>query len=82
MILINLEPQIFRKCPTFHGTSVGNHDLKIIDGTNVTFDFLGNEAMNKIMGATTVNKDDDFLMLNISNELEGLWRREDNEGMQ
>jgi hypothetical protein len=28
--------------------------------------------MNKIMGASTVNEDDDLLMLNVTNELEGL----------
>jgi hypothetical protein len=38
--------------------------------------------MNKIVGATTVNKDDDLPMLNIANELEGLWSREASEGMQ
>jgi hypothetical protein len=67
---------------TFHGPSIGYHDLKIIDNTNIAIGFLGNVTMNKIVGATTVNKDDDLPILNISNELEGLWRREANEGMQ
>jgi hypothetical protein len=60
VILTNLESHIFTSSPTFHGTTIGNHDLKIIDGTDVTIDFLGNAAMNKVMGATTVHKDDDF----------------------
>jgi hypothetical protein len=38
--------------------------------------------MNKIVGATTVNKDDDLPNINIANELEGLWSRESSEGMQ
>jgi hypothetical protein len=38
--------------------------LKIVDGTNIVIDFLGNATVNKIMGASTVNKDDDFPMLN------------------
>jgi hypothetical protein len=38
--------------------------------------------VNKIMGASTINKDDEFPMLNIANELEGLWSREASEGMQ
>jgi hypothetical protein len=58
VILTNLEPHIFTSSPTFHGTSIGNHDLKIIIDTDVTIDFLGNVAMNKIMGSTTIDKDD------------------------
>jgi hypothetical protein len=57
VILTNLEPHIFTMSSTFHGISFGNHDLKIIDFTNISIDFLGNEKMNKIMGATTVNED-------------------------
>jgi hypothetical protein len=60
VILTNLESHIFTSSPTFHGTTIGNHDLKIIDDSNVTIDFLGNAAMNKFMGATTIHKDDDF----------------------
>jgi hypothetical protein len=67
MILTNLEPQIFTSSPTFHGTSIGNHDLKIIDSMDVTINFLGNVAMNKIMGATTIQKDDDFPIFNVTN---------------
>jgi hypothetical protein len=67
VILTNLEPHIFTTSPTFHGTSIGNHDLKIIDGTNVTNEFFGNVMINKIMGATTVHKDDDFLIFNVTN---------------
>jgi hypothetical protein len=67
VILTNLEPHIFTMSPTFHGTSIDNHDLKIIDCTDITIDFLGNAVMKKIMGATTVNEDDDFLILNVTN---------------
>ena len=63
MIMTNLESHIFTSSPTFHGTSIGNHDLKIIDDIDVTIDFLGNTTMNKIMGATTVHKDDYFPIL-------------------
>ena len=49
---------------------------------NIAISFLGNATMNKIVGATTVNKDDDLTMLNIANDLEGLWRKEANEGIQ
>ena len=67
VILTNLESHIFTSSTTFHGTSIGNHDLKIIDGTNVTIDFLGNAVMNKVMGATTVHKDDDFPIFDVTN---------------
>jgi hypothetical protein len=67
---------------TFHGTAIGNHDLKIVDDTDIEIDFLGNAMMNKIMGVSTVNKDYDFPMLNVANYLEGLGRREASEGVQ
>jgi hypothetical protein len=53
--------------PTFDGPSIGNHDLKIVDDKYIAISFLGNVVMNKIMGASTVNKDDDLLMLDVSN---------------
>jgi hypothetical protein len=67
---------------TFHGTTIGNHDLKIVDNTDITIDFLGNVMMNKIMGVSTVNEDDDLPVLNVANELEGLGSREASKGMQ
>jgi hypothetical protein len=82
VVLSNLKTYIFTTPTTFHGPTIGYHDLKIIDDTNIAIGFLGNAAMNKIMGATNVNKDDDFLMLNIANEFEGLWSREASEGMK
>jgi hypothetical protein len=38
--------------------------------------------MNKIMGVSTVNKDDDLMMLNVTKSLEGLGSREVNESIQ
>jgi hypothetical protein len=67
VILTNLESHIFTTSPTFHGTTIGNHDLKIIECTYVTIDFLGNVVINKVMGATTVHKDDDFSMFDVTN---------------
>jgi hypothetical protein len=67
VILTNLELHIFTMSPTFHGTSIRNHDLKIIDGMDETIEFLGNVVMNKIMDATTVHKDDDFSIFNLTN---------------
>jgi hypothetical protein len=78
----NLKIDIFTPPTTFHGPTIGYHDLKIIDKTNIAIGFLGNATMNKIVVATTVNKDDDLLVLNVANELEHLGGREASEGMQ
>jgi hypothetical protein len=74
--------RIFTTPPTFHGPTIDNHDLKIIDCTDITISFLGNATMNKIMGASIVNKDDDLLMLNATNFLEGLGSIEPREIIQ
>ena len=67
MVLTNLETDNFTMPPTFHGLSIGNHDLKFVDCSDITISFLGNVAMNKIMGASTINKNDDLLMLDLTN---------------
>jgi hypothetical protein len=51
---------------TFHGTTIGNHDLDIVDSMDVVMSFLGNAAMNKIMVASTINQNDDFSMLDVT----------------
>jgi hypothetical protein len=40
--------------------------LEIVDGMNVAMSFLGNAAMNKIMGASTINQNDDLPMLDVT----------------
>ena len=55
VVLTNLEMHIFTAPSTFHGTTIGNHDLEIIDKMDVAMSFLGNAVMNKIMGASTIN---------------------------
>jgi hypothetical protein len=72
---------IFTTPATFHGTTIGNHDLKIVDYTDITIDFLGNAVMNKIMGVAIVKEDYEFPMLNVANYLEGLGRKEAREGV-
>jgi hypothetical protein len=51
---------------TFHGTSIRTHDLKIIDDMDIAIVFLGNPMVNKIMGLSTINKDYEFKILNVS----------------
>jgi hypothetical protein len=82
VVLSNFKTYIFTMPTAFVGTTITYHDLKIVDNTNIAIDFLGNAAVNKIMGASTVNQDDEFFMLNIDNNLEGLGSIKSNEGMQ
>jgi len=82
MVVTNLETDIFTTPSTFHGPTIGNHDLKFVDCSDIAISFLGNAVMNKIMGVATVNEDDDLPMLNVTNYLEGLERREASESIQ
>jgi hypothetical protein len=66
VVVTNLETHIFTTPSTFHGTTIGNHDLEIIDGMDVAMSFLGNAVMNKIMGAATINQNNDLLMLDVT----------------
>jgi hypothetical protein len=67
VVVTNLETHIFTMPSTFHGPAIDNHDLEIIDCTNIAISLLGNAAMNKIMGASTINKNDDLPMLDVAN---------------
>jgi hypothetical protein len=82
MVLTNLEMHIFTTPPKFHGPAIGNHNLKVVDCSYIEISFLGNAEMNKLMGVSTVNGDDDLMMLNVTNELEGLGSRESSESIQ
>jgi hypothetical protein len=46
---------------------LANNYLEIIEFTDIAITFLGNAAMNKIMGASTINKNDDLPMLDVAN---------------
>jgi hypothetical protein len=52
VVVIDFEMHIFTVPSTFHGTTIGNHDLEIVDSMDVAMSFLGNATMNKIMGAS------------------------------
>jgi hypothetical protein len=82
VVLTNLEMHIFTMPSTFHGSVIRNHDLKIIESMDIAISFLGNVTMNKIMGASTINKNDDLSMLNVTNYLEGLGSKEASESIQ
>jgi hypothetical protein len=43
--------------------SIGNHDLKIVDDTDITIDFLGNVMVNKIMCVSLLIRIMNFLCL-------------------
>jgi hypothetical protein len=42
VVLSNLKTYIFTMPTTFHGPSIGYHDLKIVDDMNIEIGFLGN----------------------------------------
>ena len=46
---------------------------------DITMGFLSDAAMNKIVGAATINQDDDFSVLDVPDYLEGLGGREASE---
>jgi hypothetical protein len=66
VVITYLETHIFTTPSTFHGSTIGNHDLEILDGMDVAMSFLGNAAMNKIMGDSTINQNDDLPMLDVT----------------
>jgi hypothetical protein len=66
VVVTNLKTHIFTTPSTFHGATIGNHDLEIIDCMGVAISFLGNAVMNKIMGASTINQNDDLPMLDVT----------------
>jgi hypothetical protein len=55
VVVTDLQTYIFIVLSTFHRTTIGNHDLEIVDNMDVAMGFLGNAAMNKIVGAATIN---------------------------
>jgi hypothetical protein len=67
VVVTDLETHLFTTPSTFHGTTIGNHDFEIVDNKEVEMSFLGNAAMNKIMGASTINQNDDLPMLDVTN---------------
>jgi len=55
MVLTNLHEHIFTTPPTFHGFTITNDDLKIVDYMDIAHGLLENVEMNKIMGDATIN---------------------------
>ena len=66
VVVTNLETDIFTTASTFHGTTIGNHDLEIIDSMDIAMGFLGDAAMNKIVGVATINQDDDLSVVEVT----------------
>jgi hypothetical protein len=66
VVVTDLEMHIFTVPATFHRTTIGNHDLEIVDSMDVAMGFLGNAMMNKIVGAATINQNDDLSVLDVT----------------
>jgi hypothetical protein len=82
VVVTYLETHIFTASATFHRTTIHNHDLGIIDSMDVAMGFLDDGAMNKIVGAATINQDDDLSVLDVTDYLEGLGGRETGESIE
>jgi hypothetical protein len=67
VVVTDLETHIFTAPTIFHRTTIGNHDLEIVDSMDVAMGFLGNAAMNKIVVVATINQNDDLSMLDVTN---------------
>jgi hypothetical protein len=65
--MTNFGTNIFTKMPTVHRNSIGNHDMKIIDCMDITHGLFSNATMKNIMGFTTIDKDNEFMILDIPN---------------
>jgi hypothetical protein len=66
VVVTYLETHIFTALATFHRATIGNHDLEIIDSMDIAMGFLGDAAMNKIVGVATINQDDDLSVLDVT----------------
>jgi hypothetical protein len=66
VVVTYLETHIFTAPSTFHRATIGNHDLEIINSMDIAVGFLGDAAMNKVVGAATINQDDDLSVLDIT----------------
>ena len=67
VVVTNLETHILTTPSKFHGPTIGNHDLEIIDCADIEISFLGNAVMNKIIGVATINQNDYLSMLDVTN---------------
>ena len=67
-----LKHHIFIMTTTFHRSSISNRDLEVVHSMDVTMGFLGYTSMNEVMGAITINYDNDFAIFVVSNQFEDL----------
>ena len=66
-VITNLQVHIVTTTSTFHGPSICNHDLEVVYYMDITMCLLDDSVINKVMGATGVNEDNDFMMLEVAN---------------
>jgi hypothetical protein len=67
IIITNLQAQIFIVTHAFHGSSIKNHDFKVIENMHIEMGLLSNASMNKFIGVAFIDEDNDFMMLDIAN---------------
>jgi hypothetical protein len=79
-IMTHLKPQNFT-ITIFHRTSIRNHDLEVFHNMDVVVGFFGYTLMNEVMGAISINEDNNFVMFEVYNQFQCLGRRDNNQGM-
>jgi hypothetical protein len=65
-IITHLEFDILIVPPTLHSTTISDEDFKIINRADKSMDLISKLAMNKIMGATTINQHHHRSMFDVS----------------
>jgi hypothetical protein len=73
MIITHLEFDILTTVPTLHHTTINDENLKIRNRADKAMDLFNKPAMNKIMGATTINQHCNWTMFDVALDLQCLW---------
>lgn len=82
VIIAHLKLNIFTIAFTFHGRPISDKDLEIRYHAHKIMNFLCFSIMDKVVCATTINKQHYLLMFNKTSDFESLGRRNVSPGME
>jgi hypothetical protein len=71
IISSHLEFNIFKYTRTFHHTSIGDRDLKVVYQVYKKMGLFFHSLVNEILSTSTVNYE--FMMFDVAYEFQGLW---------
>lgn len=69
----HMEFDIFTYAPTFHHTSIGNHDMSVVHPLQKTMGLFCHFLVNQILSISIVNQAYNFLVLDVAHEFQDLW---------